>query len=105
METTVLITTRIKKLNTQPSQATSVKDRRELLNSQLKNYRQWGLKRKLSTDDAQLLQVVQKDVAIKQRLLEKMEDMDRQQSLQMNKFTTNMEQLTGSIVEGFAMLR
>ena len=92
------------KENTQPSQATSVKDRRELLNSQLKNYKQERLKRKLSTD-AQLLQVVQEDVAIKKRLLEKMEDVDRQQSLQMNKFTTNMEQLTGSIVEGFAMLR
>lgn len=48
---------------------------------------------------------MQEDVAIKKRLLEKMEDMDRQQSLQMNKFSTNMEQLTGSIVEGFAMLR
>ena len=75
------------KVNTQPSQATSVKDRRELLNSQLKYYRQERLMRKLSTD-AQLLQVVQEDVAIKKRLLEKMEDMDRQQSLQMNKFTT-----------------
>ena len=58
------------KENTQPSQATSVKDRRELLNSQLKNYRQERLERKLSTG-AQLLQAVQEDVATKKRLLEK----------------------------------
>ena len=37
--------------------------------------------------------------------MEKMEDMDKQQADQMNKFATNMELLTGSIVEGFAMLR
>lgn len=34
-----------------------------------------------------------------------MEDMDKQQAVQMSKFSTNMEQLTGSIVEGLAMLR
>lgn len=85
-------------------ESNSVGDRREFLNLKLKNYRQDKLKRKLSTD-AQLLNVVQEDLAIKKRLLDKMENMDKQQAAQMSKFSTNMEQLTGSIVEGFAMLR
>ena len=37
--------------------------------------------------------------------MEKMEDMDKQREAQINKFATNMEHLTGSIVEGFAMFR
>ena len=35
----------------------------------------------------------------------KMEGMDKQQAAQTNKFATNMEHLTGPIVEGFTMLR
>ena len=89
------------KENGEPS---SVNDRRELLNSKLRSYRKDKLKRKLSTD-VQLLDAVQEYLAIKKRLMEKMEDMDKQQAAQMNKFATNMEHLTGSIVEGFAMLR
>ena len=34
-----------------------------------------------------------------------MDDIDRQQGENMKRLTSNMEQLTGSIVEGFAMLR
>lgn len=82
----------------------TLKERRDLLNTRLKGYRQEKLKRKLSVD-AQLLNIAQEDMEIKKRIITKIEDMDKQQAENMKKMTLNMEQLTGSIVEGFAMLR
>ena len=75
-----------------------------MLNTRLKSYRQEKLKRKLSVD-TQLLNAAQEDLEIKKRLIEKIDNMDKQQANHMNRLTSNMEQLTGSIVEGFAMLR
>ncbi|CAB4033892.1 Hypothetical predicted protein, partial [Paramuricea clavata] len=79
-------------------------ERRDLLDARLKGYRQEKLKRKLSID-SQLLSVAQDDVEIKKRLIEKLDNMDKQQANNMSKLTSNMEQLTGSIIEGFAMPR
>lgn len=82
----------------------SLKERRDLLNARLKGYRQEKRKRKLSVD-SQLLNIAQEDIEIKKKIFAKIDDMDRQQGDNMKKLTSNMEQLTGSIVEGFAMLR
>ena len=82
----------------------TLKERGDLLNTRLKGYRQKKLKRKLSVD-AQLLNIAQEDMEIKKRIITKIEEMDKQQAENMKKMTLNMEQLTGSIVEGFAMLR
>ena len=79
-------------------------ERRDLLDARLKGHKQEKLKRKLSID-SQFLSVAQEDVEIKKRLIKKLDYMDKQQAHNMNKLTSNMEQLTGSIIEGFAMLR
>ena len=96
--------TEIPTLDDEENERNCVSERREFLNSKLKNYRQNRLKRKLSTDE-QLLNAMQEDLEIKKRLLEKMDEVDKQQATQMKKFSQNMEQLTGCIVEGFSMLR
>ena len=82
----------------------TLKERRDLLNARLKGYMQEKLKRKL-TADAMLLNIAQEDMEIKKRIVTKIEDMDKQQAENMKKMITNMEQLTSSIVERFAMLR
>ncbi len=82
----------------------SLKERRDLLNARLKDYRQEKLKKNLSVD-TQLLNIAQEDMEMKKRIITKIDDMDKQQAENMKKMTSNMEQLTSSIVEGFAMLR
>ena len=47
----------------------------------------------------------QKELNIKKQLLEKMDNMDKAHLNHMEKLTNNIEKLTGSISEGFAMLR
>ena len=42
---------------------------------------------------------------MKKRIITKIDDMDKQQAEKMKKMTTNMEQLTSSIVEGFTVVR
>ena len=81
--------------------SSTMKQRRDLLNTRLKGYRPEKLKKKLSVD-AQLLNIAQEDMEIKK--ITKIEDMDKQQAENMKKMTLNMEQLSISIVEGFAML-
>ena len=81
--------------NQQISKNAALKERRDLLDARLKGYRQEKLKRKLSID-SQLLSVAQDEVGIKKRLIEKLDNMDKQQANNMNKLTANMEQLTGS---------
>lgn len=81
-----------------------VKERRDLLNAKLRGYKSEKLKRKLPVD-TQLLNVSQEELQIKRQLLERMDNMDKAHFSHMEKLTSNMEKLTGSISEGFAMLR
>ena len=83
---------------------TSTNERRDLLNAKLKGYKKEKLKRKLSVE-SQLLSVTQEEFKIKKQLLDRMDSMDKEYSNHMNKMTSNMEKLTGSIADGFAMLR
>ena len=82
----------------------TVKERRDLLNARLTGHKREKLKRKLPVD-TQLLSVSQEELQIKKQLLEKMENMDKAYSNHMDKLTSNMEKLTGSISDGFALMR
>ena len=85
-------------------QESTVNKRRNLLDGKLRGHKQEKLKRKLSTD-SQLLTIAQEEMQMKRRLLDKMDCMDKEHSQQMARLNTSMEQLTGSIADGFAMLR
>ena len=85
------------------SSVATTEHRRQLLDSKLKNYKQERLKRKLPVD-AQLLSCAQEELAIKRRLMEQMEGMEKQYSENMSRLSANMEKLTDSISSGFSML-
>ena len=89
---------------TQDDSAKTIKQRRGLLNSKLKDYKQEKLKRKLPAD-SQMLGIAQEELEIKKRLIDKMEEADKENSTQTGRLMTNMDKLTGSIAEGFAILR
>ena len=84
--------------------SSTIKHQGELLNSKLKCYKQEELKRKLPIDN-QLLSIAQEKLKIKGKLIFKMKEVDKENSNQMGRMMTNMERLTESIAEGFAMLR
>ena len=84
--------------------SSTIKHQGELLNSKLKCYKQEKLKRKLPKDN-QLLSIAQEKLEIKEKLIFRMEEVDKENSNQMESMMTNMEKLTGSIAEGFVMLR
>lgn len=85
-------------------QDSTVATRRDLLNAKLRGHKQDKLKRKLSVD-TQLLSIAQEELQLKKRILDKMDNMDNDHSQNMARLSTSMEQLTGSIADGFAMLR
>lgn len=84
--------------------ASVVKERRNLLNAKLKGYKQEKLKRKLPAD-SQLLNCAQEELKIKRKLIEMMENTEKEHSQCLNKLTSNIEKLSSSIVDGFALLR
>ena len=86
------------------SPESTVNERRNLLDAKLRGYKQEKLKRKLSTD-SQLLTIAQEEMQMKKRLFDKMDRMDQEHSQHMVRLSTSMEQLTGTIADGFAMLR
>jgi hypothetical protein len=55
--------------------------------------------------DNQFLNIAQEEIQMKKRLLDKMDSMDKEHSQHMARLSTSMEQLSGSIADGFAMLR
>ena len=84
--------------------ASVVKERRNLLNAKLKGYKQEKLKTKLPAD-SQLLNCAQEELKIKRKLIEMMENTEKEHSQCLNKLTSNIEKLSSSIVDGFALLR
>ena len=85
-------------------QESTVNEGRNLLDAKLRGHKQEKLKRKLSTD-SQLLTIAQEEMQIKRRLFDKMDCMDKEHSQHTARLNTNMEQLTGSIADGFVMPR
>lgn len=81
-----------------------VQRRRSLLNDQLTNYRQQKLKRKIPAD-AQLVECAYEDLSVKKKMLSQLDTMGKQYSENMAKLTNNVEQLTSSISQGFALLK
>ena len=86
------------------SQPPTTNKRRTLLDAKLKGYKTEKLKRKLPAE-SQFLNLAQEDLTIKKQLIEKMNAMDNEYSQNMNRLTSNMEKLSSSIADGFAMLR
>ena len=86
------------------SMKVTVRQRRELLDDRLKNYEQDKMKRKLPID-TQLLGCVQEELQIKKRIVERMEKMDEKYTENMERMSNNMEKLTQSIADGFALLK
>lgn len=84
--------------------SSTIKHRREQLNSKLKCYKQEELKRKLPVDN-QMLSITQEEFEIKKKLITRMEEVDKENLNQIGRLLTNMGKLTGSIAEVFAMLR
>ena len=83
----------------------TIKSRRQSLDKKLGEYKQEKLKRKLPVD-AQLLDCAQEDIKIKRRLVEQMDNMDKQYAESVfSLISKNMEKLTESISEGFSFLR
>lgn len=89
--------------STTPS-SDSVQQRRALLNDKLSNYKQAKLKRKLPAE-SQLVGCVKEDIALKKRMIEQMETMDKKHQEQMQKMSDSLEKLTNSISGGFDLLR
>lgn len=81
-----------------------VRERRDLLKSKLAGHKQEKLKRKIPADN-QLLLCAQEELKLKKQMLEKMEATDKEHSEYMKKMFCNMERLTSSIADGFALLR
>ena len=85
-----------------PSSQSRVQQRRAFLDEKLSNYKQEKLKRKLPVDS----QLAKEEIEVKKkRLLDQMDRMDMQYNENMSKLSGNMDRLTSSIVDGFALLR
>ena len=85
------------------SQSLHVKQRRNLLDNKLNNYKQEKLKRKLS-QDGQLLEYAKEDIEMKKRLVNHIEIMEEHYQDNMAKMSANMEKLSYSIGAGFSIL-
>lgn len=80
-----------------------IKERRESLSAQLKGHKSEGLKRKLPPE-SQLLSMSQEELQMKKQKLERMDTMDEVYSSSMERLTSNLVKLTGSISDGFQFL-
>ena len=85
------------------SQSLHVKQRRNLLDNKLNNYKQEKLKRKLP-QDGQLLEYAKEDIEMKKRLVNHIEIMEEHYQDNMAKMSANMEKLSYSIGAGFSIL-
>ena len=85
------------------SQSLHVKQRRNLLDNKLNNYKQEKLKRKLSKY-GQLLEYTKEDIEMKKRLMNHIEKIEEHYQDNMAKMSTNMEKLSYSIGAGFSIL-
>ena len=86
------------------SQSLHVKQRRNLLDNKLNNYKQEKLKRKLP-QDGQLLEYAKEDIEMKKRLVNHIEIMEEHYQDNMTKMSANMEKLSYSIGAGFSILQ
>lgn len=76
--------------HTDVSMAATIKQRRQLLDSKLNNYKQEKLKRKLPVD-TQILSCAQEELQIKRQIVDKMDKMDEKYAENMERMSNNME--------------
>ena len=88
----------------EPSTSTIVQQRRALLDNRLSQYKQAKLKRKLPLD-VQLLGCAREELEVKKRLVEQLDQMDKQHTEQVEKLSDNMDKLTNSLADGFNLLK
>lgn len=81
-----------------------MKQRRNLLDNKLNNYKQEKFKRKLSKD-GQLLEYAKKKIEMKKRLVNHIEIMEEHYRDNMAKMSANMEKLSFNIGAGFSILQ
>ena len=82
----------------------NINERRNLLDAQLRGHKKERLKRKLPAE-LQMVTIAQEEFNFKKQFMDRMEHMDKEHSSHMNRLIANLEKLTGSIADGFAMLR
>ena len=85
----------------EPSSQSRVSQRQAFLDETLSNYKQEKLKRKLPTNS----QLAKEEIDVKKRLSDQMDRMDMQYNENMSKLSVNMDRLTNSIADEFALLR
>ena len=81
-----------------------MKQRRNLLDNKLNNYKQEKLKRKLP-QDGQLLEYAKEDIEMKKRLVNHIEKIEEHYQDNMVKMSANMEKLSFNIGAGFSILQ
>ena len=78
--------------------------RRKLLDAKLSSHRQEKLSKRIPVDH-QLLTCAQEELGMKKKLVDQMERMEKEHSKTMYTLSNNIDKLTSSISDGFAMLR
>ncbi len=84
--------------------STVIQHLRELIAKTLADHKQKKLKRKLPVD-MQMLDCAQEDLKLQKKFIERMELSDQQYTETIGKLSKNMDKLTNSIVDGFAVLK
>ncbi len=84
--------------------STVVQHRRELIAKTFADHKQKKLKRKLPVD-MQMLDCAQEDLKLKKKNHKRMELSDQQYTETIGKLSKNMDKLTNSIVDRFAVLK
>ena len=85
------------------TQATT-SQRREFLDSALKDYKQVKMKRKLPVD-AQLIGTAQEELAMKKKLFDQMDRMEKQHQDTISQLSSSMANISNSISDGFSILK
>lgn len=90
--------------NSESDMQSNVHKRRKYLDTKLDKYKQEKLKRKLPVD-MQLLSCAQEDLEVKRKFVDRMDEIDKKYTDNMEKMAHNIGKLTESISEGFSLLR
>lgn len=78
--------------------------RRKLLDAKLHGHRQEKLSKRIPVDH-QMLTCAQEELGMKKKLVDQMERMEKEHTKTMYTLSNNIDKLTSSISDGFAMLR
>ena len=77
---------------------------REQLNSTLSTYKQQKMKKKMGAD-TQMIQFAERELEIKEKMMERLESMSQDHRDTMNLLTTNLKMLSDTVTNAFSMLQ